>query len=88
MKSVIEIDVVTNFDEGIEKATDLYEVLVDVEDQMTEIRLEAEAILNLKKEESIFECDIQGMTFKGTKSDFAVFIDGVTKMGKALQNQF
>jgi hypothetical protein len=87
-KSVIEIDVVTNFEDELEKANDLYETLVDIEDQMMDIRLEAEAVASLKNEESVFECDIQGMTFKGTKSDFAVFIDGVTKMGKALQNQF
>jgi hypothetical protein len=84
MNNKLYIDVVTNFDEELEKATDLYEVLVDVEDQLMEIRSEAEEIAELKKEETVFECDIQGMKFKGTKSDFAVFIDGVTFMAKSI----
>lgn len=71
MNNKLFIDIETNFDEVIEQAEELLSI--------------AEEMAELKKEETVFECDIQGMKFKGTKSDFAVFIDGVLHMSKLMQ---
>lgn len=68
------IDVETNLDEVIEQA----EALLAIVDDLAEIEGAIE------KEKTVFECDIQGMKFKGTKSDFKVFIEGIIFMSKAI----
>ncbi|TWM32269.1 hypothetical protein CHCC14819_0465 [Bacillus licheniformis] len=71
----------------LDGATDLMEQLTDVAeafDEMTEAAAEASNIdLEILKETSVFEAEIgDGMKFKGTKSDFKAYIEGVERITK------
>ncbi|MGG5759232.1 hypothetical protein ACQ3VF_26385 [Bacillus toyonensis] len=65
-KLVIDVDVT-----GLEKVAELGQHVV----------LLAEDMADLRKEESVFEAELgNGITFKGTKSDFKVFVSGLSEM--------
>lgn len=68
----IEVDVT-----GLEKVAEIGQQVV----------LLAEDMADLRKEESVFEAELgNGITFKGTKSDFKVFMEGVTEMFSVAKN--
>jgi archaellum component FlaC len=77
MENKMYIHVETNLDE-------VNADLIDVQETIEEIVELAEEIAELEKEKSVFKCDIQGMKFEGTKSDFEAFIQGVVYMAKAI----
>ncbi|HDR3499634.1 TPA: hypothetical protein QCN48_005092 [Bacillus toyonensis] len=71
-KLVVEVEVT-----GMEKAVELGKEMVLLAEDMTDIR----------KEESVFKAELgNGITFKGTKSDFKVFMEGVTEMFAVAKN--
>jgi len=71
-KLTIEVDVT-----GMEKAVELGKEMVLLTEDMADIR----------KEESVFKAELgNGITFKGTKSDFKVFMEGVTEMFAVAKN--
>ncbi|PGS22330.1 hypothetical protein COC59_20215 [Bacillus cereus] len=68
----IEVDVT-----GLEKVAEIGQQVVLLAEDMADIR----------KEESVFEAELgNGITFKGTKSDFKVFMEGVTEMFSVAKN--
>lgn len=68
----IDVDVT-----GMEKAVELGKEMVLLTEDMADIR----------KEESVFKAELgNGITFKGTKSDFKVFMEGVTEMFAVAKN--
>lgn len=91
-KQVLEVEIKTNIEEVTKQATNMHEVLVDVSNELTEIRLEAEALVDIRKDESIFEADLgNGIKFKGTKSDYAEFLEGIaflTHIGNQTNTKF
>lgn len=71
-KLTIDVDVT-----GMEKAVELGKEMVLLSEDMAEIR----------KEDSVFKAELgNGITFKGTKSDFKVFMEGVTEMFAIAKN--
>lgn len=74
-KLVIDVEV-----NGLEK---FREELVDVEDALMGVRAEAEALSESVKADTVFTAKLgEGISFKGTKSDFEAFIKGMTQMMK------
>lgn len=60
---------------------ELAEQLVDIENTVTEIRMESEILADLKKEESVFKVELgNGVKFEGTKSDFEAFVAGMKEL--------
>ncbi|MDA2738431.1 hypothetical protein PDQ75_25080 [Bacillus cereus group sp. Bc015] len=50
-------------------------------EQAKELLFLAEDIADIQKEESVFEAELgNGIKFKGTKSDFEVFVSGLSEM--------
>lgn len=71
----LTIDVEVN---GLDELT---EQLVDIENTVTEIRMESEILADLKKEESVFKVELgNGVKFEGTKSDFEAFVAGMKEL--------
>lgn len=71
-KLTIEVETV-----GMEKAVELGKEMLLLADDMADIR----------KEESVFKAELgNGLTFEGTKSDFKVFMEGVTEMFAVAKN--
>ena len=71
-KLVIDVDVT-----GLEKVAEIGQQVVLLAEDMADIR----------KEESVFKAELgSGITFEGTKSDFKVFMEGVTEMFAVAKN--
>lgn len=71
-KLTIDVDVT-----GLEKVAEIGQQVVLLAEDMADIR----------KEESVFKAELgNGLTFEGTKSDFKVFMEGVTEMFSVAKN--
>ncbi|MGE7976666.1 hypothetical protein ACQKOK_28180 [Bacillus cereus] len=71
-KLTVEVDVT-----GLEKVAEIGQQVVLLAEDMADIR----------KEESVFKAELgNGITFEGTKSDFKVFMEGVTEMFAVAKN--
>lgn len=80
-KQKLVIDVEMN---GIE---DINAELVDMKDNMQGLLDITSEMAGLHKEESVFEAELgNGIKFKGTKSDFEVFVSGLSEMFQFAKN--
>lgn len=80
-KHKLTIDVEMN---GVE---DINAELIDMKDSMQGILDITSELAGLKKEESVFEAELgNGIKFKGTKSDFEVFVSGLSEMFSVAKN--
>ena len=80
-KQKLTIDVEMN---GIE---DINAELVDMKDTMQGLLDITSEIAGIQKEESVFEAELgNGIKFKGTKSDFEVFVSGLSEMFSVAKN--
>lgn len=78
-KLTIEVEAV-----GLE---DMNAELVDMKDNMQGLLDITSELAGLKKEESVFEAELgNGIKFKGTKSDFEVFVSGLSEMFQFAKN--